>query len=67
MFQLRKKDKKRETYNKKIIQEITKYLEKYPYMRFGQALYALRILIPQEEDIFYEEPDITHERMRKEI
>jgi hypothetical protein len=46
------------------------HLKKYPGMRLGQALYNLKVIIPNAEsnsirDPFYEEPNITFNRVKK--
>ena len=59
----KKFDKNRQKINKKILKNLQKYINKYPQIRFGQALYALNII--DKEDIFNEEPEAIYKRMRK--
>ena len=47
----------RQKCNLEILEELKKFLEKHPDMRFIQALWALNIV--DKEDRFYEEPEIT--------
>lgn len=63
-------------YNKQILDRICKYIEKYPDMRFIQVLWNLNLInrveskeIPNAwliEDRYYEEPDETLSKLRKE-
>lgn len=69
----------RQAYNFKILAVLTLLVNKYPDLRFGQILsvcevirYENFLVDGQREDIltidpFYEEPDITLERMLKSI
>ena len=50
-------------HNLEILEEVKKFLEKYPDMRFIQALWALNIV--DKEDRFYEEPEITLEKIEE--
>lgn len=61
-FKSKEYTKKREEYNTKIINLLTKYFSKYPHIRFGQAIIGLEL-----SEYFYEEPWITHERLEKNI
>ncbi|MGM9530405.1 hypothetical protein [Intestinibacter sp.] len=47
--------------NLKILKKLESYLNKYPDIRFIQALWSLHIV--DELDRFYEEPSITIKRM----
>ena len=53
----------RQKYNLEILEEVKNFLEKHPDMRFIQALWALNIV--DKEDRFYEESDITLEKVKK--
>jgi hypothetical protein len=63
-------------YNKQILDRICKYIENNPDMRFIQALWNLNLInrvasneIPNAwliEDRYYEEPDKTLSKLRKE-
>ena len=53
---------KRQTYNNKILNIIKLYLEKYPDIRFVQALYNLNIL--NNNDYYNEEPYRTYNRIK---
>lgn len=53
----------RSKYNLEILEEVKKFLEKQPDMRFIQALWALNIV--DKEDRFYEEPEITLAKVKK--
>lgn len=67
-------NKNRQEYNKKILAILSEYVEKYPDMRFTQALWNLK-LIDHEPiidhkpliiiDRYYEEPWVTLERIGK--
>lgn len=59
------KIKRRQECNNKIIQRLSKYLDKYPETRFLQALYNLDI-VKVNEDQWYEESQDTLENMVKE-
>jgi hypothetical protein len=61
----------RKSYNERILKELKDYLERYPDIRFGQALINLNILEmtddndkPQIKDPFNEEPITIYNRMR---
>lgn len=68
----RNKDKKeitrqRKESNKELLNILTKYIKTNPDTRFIQALWALKIIDRQEDNIidrYYEEPDKTLERIR---
>lgn len=47
--------------NLKILKKLESYLNKYPDIRFIQALWSLYIV--DELDRFYEEPSVTIKRM----
>ena len=55
--------KKRQKANIELLAELTNYLKEYPDIRFIQALWGLGIINSNNEglveDRFYEEPDIT--------
>lgn len=53
----------RQKYNLEILEEVKKFLEKQPDMRFIQALWALNIV--DKEDRFYEEPEITLAKVKE--
>ena len=59
------KIKRRQECNNKIIQKIYDYINKYPEVRFLQALYNLGI-VKVNEDQWYEESQDTLENMAKE-
>ena len=48
-------------YNDKILKLLTKYLERYPDLRFNQAIAGLCML--PDNDCFYEEPEVTYARI----
>lgn len=48
-------------YNNKILKLLTKFLERYPDLRFNQVVAGL-CMVP-ENDCFYEEPEVTYKRM----
>lgn len=61
----------RQEYNRLIVKKLSVLIEKYPDLRFGQLLVNCEIVkvIPSDkqllaEDPFYEEPEITWERMK---
>jgi hypothetical protein len=61
----------RKSYNERILKELKDYLERYPDIRFGQALINLNILEmtddnekPQIKDPFNDEPITIYNRMR---
>lgn len=61
----------RKNYNERILKELKDYLERYPDIRFGQALINLNILEmtddndkPQIKDPFNEESITIYNRMR---
>ena len=69
---------KRQEYNQLIANEITKFIEKNPDLRFIQILYNLGIisvtyeninceLSPKVDDRFYEESKITLDKLRKQL
>jgi len=51
----------RDRYNKECLRLFEAYLKKCPELRFIQALWALNIV--DREDRYYEEPDITLEKI----
>jgi len=53
----------RSKYNLEILEEVKKFLEKQPDIRFIQALWALNIV--DKEDRFYEEPEITLAKVKE--
>lgn len=55
----------RSKYNLEILEEVKKFLEKQPDMRFIQALWALNIV--DKEDRFYEEPQVTLEKVKSAL
>lgn len=56
-------DLNRQIYNQKILDLITKYLSKYPCIRFNQLIY----IINGTKDYFNEEPWDTYERLKKAL
>ena len=52
-------------YNKECLRLLEAYLNKCPELRFIQALWALDIV--NREDRFYEEPDVTLEKITKAL
>lgn len=66
----------RQKYNKLILNKISEIIEKEPYIRFNQILFNLDILEVEQvlsngqrefiiEDSFYEESEITWDRISK--
>ena len=60
----------RQKYNKLILETLSKLVEKYPDLRFGQILANAEIIIYKNDydeivpkDPFYEESEITWKRM----
>ena len=61
----------RQKYNKLILETLSKLVEKYPDLRFGQILVDCNIIVYENDydkvvpiDPFYEEPEITWKRMK---
>ena len=62
----------RQKYNELILETLSKLVKKYPDLRFGQILINADIIqvvtneygIPIVQDPFYEEPEITWERVK---
>lgn len=58
----------RYTYNKAIIDKLSKIVDEHPYLRFGQILVASNILTQEDEgwvvDPFYEEPEDMWNRIK---
>ena len=61
----------RQKYNKLILEILSKLIEKYPDLRFGQILANAEVITYKNdydemvvEDPFYEEPEVTWERMK---
>ena len=61
----------RQKYNKLILETLSKLVEKYPDLRFGQILVNCNIIVYKNDydkvvpiDTFYEEPEITWKRMK---
>lgn len=62
----------RQKYNKLILERLSKLIDKHPDMRFGQILVNTDIIqvvsnesgIPVIQDPFYEEPEVTWERVK---
>ena len=61
----------RQKYNKLILETLSKLVEKYPDLRFGQILVNCNIIVYKNDydkvvpiDPFYEEPEITWKRMK---
>ena len=64
----------RRDYNREIIGKLSELVEEYPDFRFGQILFNFVLAHFQSEfgqicidDPFYEEPEITLERITKNI
>ena len=60
----------RQKYNKLILETLSKLVEKYPDLRFGQILANAEVITYKNDydemvpvDPFYEEPEITWKRM----
>ena len=53
----------RAKYNKECLEHLAEYLEAHPELRFIQALWGLNIV--DREDRFYEEPNVTLEKIKK--
>ena len=58
-------------YNKLILETLSKLINKYPDLRFGQILSNAEVIIYKNDydetvpiDPFYEEPEVTWERMK---
>lgn len=49
----------RHKYNTKILEALKIYIDKYPDLRFIQALWNLR-LVDRNTDKFYEESEVTY-------
>lgn len=61
----------RQKYNELILEKLSKLVEKYPDLRFGQILVNCNIIVYKNDydkvvpiDPFYEEPEITWKRMK---
>ena len=61
----------RQKYNKLILEILSKLVEKYPDLRFGQILANAEIITYKNDydemvprDPYYEEPEVTLERMK---
>ena len=61
----------RQKYNKLILETLSKLINKYPDLRFGQILANAEVIIYKNDydetvpiDPFYEEPEFTWERMK---
>ena len=61
----------RQKYNKLILETLSKLINKYPDLRFGQILSNAEVIIYKNDydetvpiDPFYEEPEFTWERMK---
>lgn len=61
----------RQKYNKLILERLSKLIDKYPDLRFGQILANAEVIIYKNDydetipvDPFYEEPEVTWERMK---
>ena len=61
----------RQKYNKLILETLSKLIEKHPDLRFGQILADAEVIIYKNDydetvpiDPFYEEPEVTWERMK---
>ena len=57
--------KERNKYNTECMNKLLKFLEENPDLRFIQALWALNII--SNEDRFYEEPDVTLEKIQEAL
>jgi len=69
----------RQEYNRKIVSELSKAIEKYPDLRFHQLLYNMDIQVPVPildknghqagmyfKDLHHEESDKTFDRIKKD-
>ena len=61
----------RQKYNKLILETLSKLVDKYPDLRFGQILVNAEIITYKNDydemvprDPYYEEPEVTWERMK---
>ena len=61
----------RQKYNKLILETLSKLVEKYPDLRFGQILVNAEIITYKNDydemvpkDPYYEEPEVIWERMK---
>ena len=61
----------RQKYNKLILETLSKLIDKYPDLRFGQILVNAEIITYKNDydemvprDPYYEEPEVTLERMK---
>ena len=61
----------RQKYNKLILEILSKLVDKYPDLRFGQILANAEVIIYKNDydelvpkDPYYEEPEVTLERMK---
>ena len=53
----------RQQYNRKILRELDKLIDKYPDQRFGQLIANYIFPFYREEDIFFEESQKTFENI----
>lgn len=56
----------RHEYNQKILELLKIYLDKYPDLRFVQALWSLG-LVDKKTDKFYEESEVTYTNLIDKI
>ena len=57
----------RQNYNRKILRELEKLIDKYPDQRFGQLVANYIFPYYRQRDIFYEESQKTFENIEYEI
>lgn len=57
----------RQNYNRKILRELEKFINKYPDQRFGQLIANYIFPYYRQKDIFYEESQKTFENIEYEI
>ena len=57
----------RQNYNRKILRELEKLIDKYPDQRFGQLVANYIFPYYRQKDIFYEESQKTFENIEYEI
>ncbi len=54
----------RQQYNKEILNELSKLIDKYPDQRFGQLIANYILPSYRRDDIFFEESEKTFKNMR---
>lgn len=57
----------RQQYNRKILRELDKFIDKYPDQRFGQLIANYIFPTYRQKDIFFEESKETFENIEMNI